>query len=107
MAKAIQEITARLRLPFIFKASFDKANRTSIQSYRGPGLEKGLQALQHVKQETGVPVLTDVHETSQVEAVARVCDVIQIPAMLSRQTDLLVAAGHSGAAVNIKKGQFV
>ncbi|MCH7977814.1 MAG: 3-deoxy-8-phosphooctulonate synthase [Acidobacteria bacterium] len=107
MADAISKITRRLKLPLIFKSSFDKANRTSLQSYRGPGLEKGLEALRRVKQETGVPVLTDVHEVSQVEAVAGVCDVIQIPAFLSRQTDLLVAAGRSGAAVNIKKGQFV
>ncbi|MCH8269119.1 MAG: 3-deoxy-8-phosphooctulonate synthase [Acidobacteria bacterium] len=107
MADAISKITRRLKLPLIFKSSFDKANRTSLQSYRGPGLEKGLEALRRVKQETGVPVLTDVHEVSQVEAVAGVCDVIQIPAFLSRQTDLLVAAGRSGATVNIKKGQFV
>src|ERR1035437_546477 len=106
MAKAIQSIASRLNIPLIFKSSFDKANRTSIHSYRGPGLEKGLQALRRVKQETGLPLLTDVHEVCQVEAVAEVCDVIQIPAFLSRQTDLLVAAGRSGAAVNIKKGQF-
>jgi 2-dehydro-3-deoxyphosphooctonate aldolase (KDO 8-P synthase) len=107
MAKAIRGITSRHGIPLIFKSSFDKANRTSIHSYRGPGLEKGLQALQRVKQETGLPLLTDVHEVCQVEAVAQVCDVIQIPAFLSRQTDLLVAAGRTGAAVNIKKGQFV
>src|SRR5437899_425251 len=106
MARAIQRVASRLEIPLIFKSSFDKANRTSIQSYRGPGLEKGLEALRRVKEETGLPVLTDVHEPSQVEAVAQVCDVIQIPAFLSRQTDLLVAAGASGAAVNIKKGQF-
>ena len=106
MARAIQAVTKRLGIPLIFKSSFDKANRTSIESYRGPGLEKGLEALRRVKQETGLPLLTDVHEVWQVEAVARVCDVLQIPAFLSRQTDLLVAAGRSGAAVNIKKGQF-
>lgn len=106
MARAIQAVTKRLGIPLIFKSSFDKANRTSIESYRGPGLEKGLEALLRVKQETGLPLLTDVHEVWQVEPVARVCDVIQIPAFLSRQTDLLVAAGRSGAAVNIKKGQF-
>jgi 2-dehydro-3-deoxyphosphooctonate aldolase (KDO 8-P synthase) len=106
MARAIQAVAKRLRIPLIFKSSFDKANRTSLQSYRGPGLEKGLEALRLVKQETGVPVLTDVHEAWQVEAVARVCDVVQIPAFLSRQTDLLLAAGKSGAAVNIKKAQF-
>ena len=107
MAGAISKITRRLKLPLIFKSSFDKANRTSLESYRGPGLEKGLETLRRVKQETGVPVLTDVHEVSQVESVSSVCDVIQIPAFLSRQTDLLVAAGRSGATVNIKKGQFV
>lgn len=107
MARAIQQIAARLHLPLIFKSSFDKANRTSIQSFRGPGLEKGMQALQRVKGETGLPLLTDIHETWQAEPAARVCDVLQIPAFLSRQTDLLVAAGKTGAAVNIKKGQFV
>ena len=107
MARAIQGVTERLRVPFVFKSSFDKANRTSVHSYRGPGLEKGLQALRRVKEETGVPVQTDVHEVSQVEPVAQVCDVIQIPAFLSRQTDLLVAAGRTGKVVNIKKGQFV
>lgn len=107
MARAIQQITNRLRIPLIFKSSFDKANRTSIHSFRGPGLERGMEALQRVKNETGLPVLTDIHESWQAEPVARVCDVLQIPAFLSRQTDLLVAAGKSGAAVNIKKGQFV
>ncbi|MBI4443729.1 MAG: 3-deoxy-8-phosphooctulonate synthase [Acidobacteria bacterium] len=107
MAQQIQAITQRLNIPLIFKSSFDKANRTSIHSYRGPGLEKGLQALRRVKQETGLPVLTDVHEVWQIEPVAQACDVLQIPAFLCRQTDLLVAAGRSGAVVNIKKGQFV
>lgn len=107
MARAIQAVTRKLGVPLIFKSSFDKANRTSVHSYRGPGLEKGLQALRRVKEEAGVPVLTDVHEVSQVEPVAQVCDVIQIPAFLSRQTDLLVAAGKTGKMVNIKKGQFV
>ena len=107
MARAIQAAASKLGVPLIFKASFDKANRTSVESYRGPGLEKGLAALHRVKEETGVPVLTDVHEVAQVEPVAQVCDVIQIPAFLSRQTDLLVAAGKTGKVVNIKKGQFV
>ena len=107
MAQAIQAITQRLDIPLIFKSSFDKANRTSVHSYRGPGLEKGLVALRRVKEETGLPVLTDVHEVWQVAPVAEVCDAIQIPAFLSRQTDLLLAAGRSGAVVNIKKGQFV
>jgi 2-dehydro-3-deoxyphosphooctonate aldolase (KDO 8-P synthase) len=107
MAQAIQVVARRLGIPLIFKSSFDKANRTSVHSYRGPGLEKGLQALRRVREETGVPVLTDVHEVAQVAQVAEICDVIQIPAFLSRQTDLLVAAGQSGKVVNIKKGQFV
>lgn len=107
MAKAIQTIARRLEIPFVFKSSFDKANRTSLHSYRGPGLEKGLKALRRVKEETDLPVLTDVHEVSQVEPVAQVCDVIQIPAFLCRQTDLLLAAGRTGKVVNIKKGQFV
>lgn len=107
MARAIQAVAQKLGVPLVFKASFDKANRTSLESYRGPGLEKGLAALLRVKEETGLPVLTDVHEVAQVEPVADVCDVIQIPAFLSRQTDLLVAAGNSGKCVNIKKGQFI
>ena len=107
MARAIKTVTDRLDIPLIFKSSFDKANRTSLHSYRGPGLEKGLAALRRVKEETGLPVLTDVHEVWQIEPVAQVCEVLQIPAFLCRQTDLLVAAGRSGAVVNIKKGQFV
>jgi 2-dehydro-3-deoxyphosphooctonate aldolase (KDO 8-P synthase) len=107
MAQAIKEIAARVGVPLIFKASFDKANRTSIHSYRGPGLEKGLQSLQRVKEETGLPILTDIHEPSQAAPVAKVADVLQIPAFLSRQTDLLTTAGRTGAVVNIKKGQFV
>ena len=107
MARAIQAVAKRVGVPLIFKASFDKANRTSVESYRGPGLEKGLAALRRVKEETGLPLLTDVHEVPQVALVAEVCDVIQIPAFLSRQTDLLVAAGRSGKGVNIKKGQFM
>ena len=91
----------------IFKASFDKANRTSADSYRGPGLERGLEALEGVRRETGLPVLTDIHEPGQAGAAAEVCDVLQIPAFLCRQTDLLVAAGRTGQAVNLKKGQFM
>ncbi len=94
-------------VPLIFKASYDKANRTSVASYRGPGLREGLEVLREVKQTTGLPVLTDVHECGQVGPVAEVCDVLQIPAFLCRQTDLLVEAGRSGRAVNIKKGQFL
>lgn len=107
MASEISGITKRLGIPCIFKASFDKANRTSVHSYRGPGLEKGLAALQRVKDETGLPILTDIHEPGQAVPAATVCDVIQIPAFLCRQTDLLVAAGQTGAVVNLKKGQFV
>ena len=107
MAREISAIAKRLGVPYIFKASFDKANRTSVHSYRGPGLEKGLAALKRVKDETGLPILTDIHEAGQAAPVAEVCDVIQIPAFLCRQTDLLVAAGQTGAVVNLKKGQFV
>jgi len=96
-----------LGLPYIFKASFDKANRTSAASFRGEGLERGLEVLAAIKAEFGVPVLTDVHETWQVAPVAEVVDVLQIPAFLSRQTDLLIAAGESERAVNVKKGQFL
>ncbi|HUI43274.1 MAG TPA: 3-deoxy-8-phosphooctulonate synthase [Terriglobia bacterium] len=107
LARNLAAAARELRVPLIFKASYDKANRTSLDSYRGPGLARGLEILARIKGETGLPVLTDVHEVSHVEAAAAVCDVIQIPAFLSRQTDLLLAAGRSGAAVNIKKGQFL
>jgi 2-dehydro-3-deoxyphosphooctonate aldolase (KDO 8-P synthase) len=107
MAERLTTMTHDLRIPYIFKASFDKANRTALDSYRGPGLELGLQILERVKKEFGIPVLTDVHEVAQVKPVAEVCDVIQIPAFLCRQTDLLLEAGRSGAVVNIKKGQFL
>ncbi|MGH9404914.1 MAG: 3-deoxy-8-phosphooctulonate synthase [Terriglobia bacterium] len=107
MAERLSAAARELRVPLIFKASYDKANRTSLGSFRGPGLARGLEVLARVKKEFGVAVLTDVHETSQVEPVAEICDVIQIPAFLSRQTDLLTAAGRSKAAVNIKKGQFL
>jgi 2-dehydro-3-deoxyphosphooctonate aldolase (KDO 8-P synthase) len=107
MAKRLSAAARELRVPYIFKASFDKANRTSLDSYRGPGLARGLEILAGIKQEFGVPILTDIHEVGQVEATAAVCDILQIPAFLSRQTDLLLAAGRSGAAVNIKKGQFL
>jgi 2-dehydro-3-deoxyphosphooctonate aldolase (KDO 8-P synthase) len=107
MAERLATITQDLRIPYIFKASFDKANRTSLDSYRGPGLERGLQILARVKREFSIPVLTDVQEATQVNRAAEVCDVIQIPAFLCRQTDLLLEAGRSGAVVNIKKGQFL
>jgi 2-dehydro-3-deoxyphosphooctonate aldolase (KDO 8-P synthase) len=107
MAEAIQRIAADLGIPFIFKASYDKANRTSVKSFRGPGLKEGVRILGRLAKDTGLPVLTDVHESGQCEMVAEAVDVLQIPAFLCRQTDLLVAAGKTGRAVNIKKGQFV
>ena len=107
MAERLAAVAASLRLPCIFKASYDKANRTSLASYRGPGLKRGLEILARIKCELGVPVLTDVHSVEEVRVAAEVCDVVQIPAFLSRQTDLLVEAGRSGAVVNIKKGQFL
>jgi len=107
MAEIIKGVTRSLNLPFIFKASYDKANRTSLKSFRGPGLKEGLRILKKVKDTVKVPVLTDVHETADVAKVAQVADVLQIPAFLCRQTDLIVAAALSERVVNIKKGQFV
>lgn len=107
LASQIMEVTRRLGVPWILKASFDKANRTSIRSYRGPGIDKGLEYLGEVKAKLGVPVLTDIHEPWQAKTAATVVDVLQIPAFLCRQTDLLVAAAETGLAVNIKKGQFL
>ena len=107
MAQAIASVAREKKLPYIFKASYDKANRTSIRSFRGPGLEEGLRILRRVRETAKVPVLTDVHAAADVPRVAEAVDVLQIPAFLCRQTDLLVAAGKSGRAVNIKKGQFV
>jgi 2-dehydro-3-deoxyphosphooctonate aldolase (KDO 8-P synthase) len=107
MAEIIKGVTRSLTFPFIFKASYDKANRTSLTSYRGPGLSEGLRVLNKIKTQLSVPVLTDVHETSDVSQVAEVADILQIPAFLCRQTDLIVAAAKSGRVVNIKKGQFV
>ena len=103
----IADVAKRLATPVVFKASFDKANRTSITSYRGPGLTEGLKVLAKVKARTGLPMLTDVHEVSQIAAAAEVVDILQIPAFLSRQTDLLVAAAKTGRVVNVKKGQFL
>lgn len=107
MAEAIKSITDRLNVPFIFKSSFDKANRSTVGSFRGLNMEEGLNILAEVKSEIGIPVLTDVHLPSQCQAVGKVVDILQIPAFLCRQTDLLVAAGETGKAVNIKKGQFL
>ncbi len=107
MADAIQRITSDLGVPYIFKASYDKANRTSVTSFRGPGLIEGTAILRRLAEATGLPVLTDVHEPRQCEVAAEGADVLQIPAFLCRQTDLLVAAGRTGRAVNVKKGQFV
>src|SRR5262245_20885649 len=107
VAARLKDITGELGIPLIFKASFDKANRSSLASYRGPGLERGLSILADVRERLGVPVLTDVHEAAQVERVAEVADVLQIPAFLCRQTDLVVEAARSGRIVNVKKGQFM
>jgi 2-dehydro-3-deoxyphosphooctonate aldolase (KDO 8-P synthase) len=107
LAEAIREAAGRAGVSYVYKASFDKANRTSIRSYRGPGLDEGLRVLDEVRQQTGVPVLTDIHEPWQAEPVAAVADVLQIPAFLCRQTDLIVAAARTGRVVNIKKGQFL
>jgi 2-dehydro-3-deoxyphosphooctonate aldolase (KDO 8-P synthase) len=107
IAKKLQDITSKLAVPFIFKSSYDKANRTSISSFRGPGIEEGLKVLKTVKDSLGVPILTDVHSVEESKLAAKVVDVLQVPALLSRQTDLLVACGKTGKPVNIKKGQFL
>jgi 2-dehydro-3-deoxyphosphooctonate aldolase (KDO 8-P synthase) len=107
MAKAVQAVARQRGVPCMFKASYDKANRTSLRSFRGPGLDEGLRILGAIKAETGLPILTDIHEPGQADRVAEVADVLQIPAFLSRQTDLIVAAARTGRAVNIKKGQFL
>lgn len=107
IAQKMKEITSRLGIPYIFKASFDKANRTSLNGFRGPGLEEGIRILKKVKSVVGVPICTDIHEQYQAESVAQVADIIQIPAFLCRQTDLLTAAAKTGKWVNIKKAQFL
>jgi 2-dehydro-3-deoxyphosphooctonate aldolase (KDO 8-P synthase) len=107
MASSIKEICDRVGVAFVYKSSFDKANRSSIESFRGDGLEKGLDVLARVKSEVGVPVITDIHEPWQAEPAAEVADILQIPAFLCRQTDLLAAAARTGKAVNVKKGQFL
>jgi 2-dehydro-3-deoxyphosphooctonate aldolase (KDO 8-P synthase) len=106
-ARSIQKITRKLHVPLIYKSSYDKANRSSMKSFRGLGLEEGLSILETVKKETGLPILTDVHGPEEARAAASVADVLQIPAFLCRQTDLLLAAGHTGKVVNVKKGQFL
>jgi 2-dehydro-3-deoxyphosphooctonate aldolase (KDO 8-P synthase) len=107
LAEQLQQITARLNIPFIFKASFDKANRTSVLSYRGPGLAEGMRILSRVKEKLEVPLISDIHEPGQAALAAEVLDVLQIPAFLCRQTDLVLAAASTGRIVNVKKGQFV
>src|SRR2546429_2844949 len=107
VAGEMKRICAKVGMGYVFKASFDKANRSSDKSFRGPGLREGVAILKRVKEKHGVAVLTDVHESEQVEEVAKVVDVLQVPAFLARQTDLLIACGKSGRAVNIKKGQFM
>jgi len=107
LAERLKQIAAEAGVPLIYKASYDKANRSSVESYRGPGIAEGLRVLGQIKSKLGVPILTDVHDASQVDSAAKVADVIQVPAFLSRQTDLLVAVGRSGRAVNLKKGQFL
>jgi 2-dehydro-3-deoxyphosphooctonate aldolase (KDO 8-P synthase) len=107
VASRLRDLSERRGVPLVFKTSFDKANRTSLSSFRGPGLEAGLESLRKVKEASGLPILTDVHEPAQAVLAAEMVDVLQVPAFLCRQTDLLVACGRSGAAVNIKKGQFM
>lgn len=106
-AEHFVEVTGKLGIPYVFKASFDKANRSSVQSFRGPGLEEGLRVLQEVKQRFQVPVITDVHEITQASPVAEVCDILQVPAFLARQTDLVAAIARTGAVVHVKKPQFM
>ncbi len=107
MASSLVKLAKKLKIPYVFKASFDKANRTSVNSFRGPGMMEGLDILREVKERFGVPVVSDVHEISQVTVAAKVLDIIQIPAFLCRQTDLLIAAANTGKVVNVKKGQFL
>jgi 2-dehydro-3-deoxyphosphooctonate aldolase (KDO 8-P synthase) len=107
MAKELKALTSKLKIPFIFKASFDKANRSSIDAYRGPGLDKGLKILSEIKKTLNLPIISDIHSPDQAELVSSVLDILQIPAFLCRQTDLLVAAGKTGLPINIKKGQFL
>ena len=107
VAETFKEITSRLKIPYIFKASFDKANRSSTDSYRGPGMEKGLRILEYIKQEFEIPILTDIHEPQQAKPASEIADVLQLPAFLSRQTDLVSALANTKAVINIKKAQFL
>lgn len=107
MAEKVARIAADAGVPYIFKASYDKANRSSLKAFRGPGVREGLRILEEIKKELKVPILTDIHDVSQAQPAADVCDVLQIPAFLARQTDLLIAAGKTGRVINIKKGQFL
>lgn len=107
IAERLKDITTKLNIPFVFKASFDKANRSSIKSYRGPGIQKGLEILSEIKERLDIPVTSDIHETAQVKMAGEVLDIIQIPAFLCRQTDLLVEAAKTGKIINVKKGQFL
>ncbi|MDG1352094.1 MAG: 3-deoxy-8-phosphooctulonate synthase [Sulfitobacter sp.] len=107
VAEAYVEVTTKLGIPYVFKASFDKANRSSIHSYRGPGMEEGLKIFQEIKETFGVPVITDIHTEAQCAPVAEVCDILQVPAFLARQTDLITAVAATGAVINVKKPQFI
>src|SRR5271155_1572496 len=107
MAEKVAKIAADAGVPYIFKASYDKANRSSVKAFRGPGLKEGLRILAKIKSELNVPILTDIHESSQAQPAAEVCDILQIPAFLARQTDLLLAAAKTGRIVNVKKAQFL
>ena len=107
LAKKLTALSKKLKVPYVFKASFDKANRTSVDSFRGPGIDEGLDILAEIRATFDVPVLTDIHEPWQAKRVAEVCDILQIPAFLARQTDLVIAAAETGAVVNVKKGQFM
>ena len=107
VAEAYVEVTTKLGIPYVFKASFDKANRSSIHSYRGPGMEEGLKIFQEIKETFGVPVITDIHTEAQCAPVAEVCDILQVPAFLARQTDLIAAVAATGAVINVKKPQFI
>ena len=107
IAKILKKICAEVKIPLIYKASFDKANRSTLNAFRGPGLKEGLAVLRHIRQEVGIPVLTDFHEPSQADEVAESVDILQVPALLARQTDMLIAAGKTGKPVNVKKGQFM